>query len=114
LFVTNCLPSACALLPTDAILTEVANGLSAVGRRGLAVALINAVLSTKEIEVVHVTRRFWERGWQLYQERPDKEWGLTDCLSFVVMEERSIREALTSDHHFEQAGFVRLIRMESP
>jgi len=46
-----------------------------------------------------------ERGLKLYTERPDKDWSLTDCISFVVMEEHGIIEALTGDHHFEQAGF---------
>jgi predicted nucleic acid-binding protein len=46
----------------------------------------------------------------LYRGRPDKEWSLTDCISFVVMGERSLTEALTSDHHFEQAGFTALLK----
>jgi len=48
-------------------------------------------------------------GWTLYQQRPDKEWGLTDCISFVVMQEQGISEAFTSDHHFTQAGFTILL-----
>jgi len=45
----------------------------------------------------------------LYQNRPDKNWSLTDCISFVVMQEHGITEALTADRHFEQAGFVPLL-----
>ncbi|NCO53669.1 MAG: type II toxin-antitoxin system VapC family toxin [Deltaproteobacteria bacterium] len=48
-----------------------------------------------------------------FQERPDKEWGLTDCVSFVIMTERKISAALTTDVHFEQAGFQVLLRKES-
>jgi len=47
---------------------------------------------------------------ELYRQRPDKEWGLTDCLAFVVMRQRGLTEALTSDEHFEQAGFKALLR----
>jgi hypothetical protein len=47
-------------------------------------------------------------GW--LRDRPDKDWSLTDCISFVVMEDENIKEALTADHHFEQAGFVALLK----
>jgi predicted nucleic acid-binding protein len=46
----------------------------------------------------------------LYHLRPDKQWSLTDCISFLVMSEEGITEALTADHHFEQAGFVALLK----
>ena len=49
-------------------------------------------------------------GSDLYAQRLDKDWSLTDCISFVVMRERGIAEALTADHHFEQAGFTILLR----
>jgi hypothetical protein len=50
-----------------------------------------------------------ERGLDLYRSRPDKDWPLTDCISFVVMAQRGITEALTGDHHFRQAGFTPLL-----
>jgi len=50
-----------------------------------------------------------ERGWQLYAERPDKDWSLADGISFVVMRDEGIAEALTADHHFAQAGFTILL-----
>jgi hypothetical protein len=53
---------------------------------------------------------FAGRGIQLYNSRLDKDWSLTDCISFVVMRERGITEALTGDHHFEQAGFTTLFK----
>ena len=52
----------------------------------------------------------WQRGWQLFTTRSDKEWGLTDCISFVVMQDYQIDRAFSSDRHFEQAGFVRLLK----
>lgn len=51
-----------------------------------------------------------QEGIDLYDQRPDKDWSLTDCISFVVMRKQSITEALTGDHHFEQAGFVALLK----
>jgi predicted nucleic acid-binding protein len=52
----------------------------------------------------------FERGVDLYNDRPDKEWSLTDCISILVMEENGITEALTGDHYLEQAGFIALLK----
>jgi uncharacterized protein len=52
----------------------------------------------------------FEDGIELYEQRSDKDWSLTDCISFVIMEERAISDALTADHHFEQAGFHALLK----
>ena len=54
----------------------------------------------------------YQDGYDLFAARPDKDWSLTDCISFVVMKDRGITEALTGAHHFEQAGFVALLRSE--
>ncbi len=51
-----------------------------------------------------------EQGLALYTRRSDKDWSLTDCISFVVMKAEGIEEALTGDHHFEQGGFVALLK----
>ena len=53
--------------------------------------------------------RTLRKGWELYSSRLDKDWGIIDCISFVLMEERNLIEALTGDHHFEQAGFKVLL-----
>jgi uncharacterized protein len=60
--------------------------------------------------VVYVDEILWEQGWTLFVERPDKHWSLTDCISFVVMQDQSIARAFASDRHFDQAGFERLMR----
>jgi hypothetical protein len=57
------------------------------------------------VEIVHVTRELFNAVWLLFQERSDKRYSLTDCISFVVMERRQIEPALAFDHHFQQAGF---------
>jgi predicted nucleic acid-binding protein len=59
---------------------------------------------------VTLNPKLLEKGLALYESRLDKDWGLTDCTSFVVMQQRGITEAFTSDRHFEQAGFVRLMK----
>jgi hypothetical protein len=60
-------------------------------------------------EVVPASRDLLDRAMELYHQHVDKEWTLTDCVSFVAMREREIAEALTQDHHFKQAGFTILL-----
>jgi len=101
------------VLTTDAVLIEVANTFSKVALRPIAWQLIEAMqasVALKAATIVHVDTDLWQRGWQLYRARSDKNWGLTDCISFIVMEDYGIRRAFTYDQHFEQAGFVRLLK----
>lgn len=62
------------------------------------------------VEIVSLTDDLYRQALRLYGERADKEWGLTDCISFVVMHERGINAALTADKHFQQAGYQALLR----
>ena len=78
--------------------------------RSATVAFIESLKTSPWVEIIHIDRQLDEQAWQLLRNRQDKEWSLTDCASFVMMEQRGITEALTSDHHFEQAGFIRLIK----
>ncbi len=94
---------------TEAILVEVGNALSAVNRPG-AVQFIQQCYKTANLQVVTVDTSLLTRALQLYNERPDKSWGLTDCISFTVMWEKSLADALTADLHFVQAGFRALLR----
>ena len=72
--------------------------------------VINRIKASPIVEVVHIDPSLDAEAWDLFQRRPDKTWSLVDCASFVVMQKRGINEALTSDVHFEQAGFVRLLK----
>jgi predicted nucleic acid-binding protein len=101
------------VLTTDAVLIEVANTFSRVDWRPVAWQIIEAVQASVALEmatIVHIDAQLWQRGWQLHRSRADKDWGLTDCISFIVMEAHNIPRAFTSDHHFEQAGFIRLLK----
>jgi hypothetical protein len=95
-------------LVTDAVLLEVGNAL-AQHFRSEAVAIIEQFLNAPEVEIVHLTPQRFAAAFAFYKKYADKEWGLVDCISFVVMQERGIREALTSDHHFTQAGFTAVM-----
>ncbi len=96
---------------TEAVLIEIGNAL-ARSNRSAAVAFINGCYVTPNVRVVSVDSTLLRRAVDLYRGREDKEWGLTDCISFIVMEDQSFTEALTTDEHFQQAGFRALLREE--
>ena len=101
-----------SLVTTRAVLTEFADGLASQALREVAAEYLRSLLVDPTIEIVPTDEDLWERGLALYEERPDKEWSLTDCISFVVMEDRGMTDALTGDRHFEQAGFNALLRTQ--
>jgi predicted nucleic acid-binding protein len=96
-------------LTTEAVLTEIGNAFSRARWRELGVATIRALRSDPNIEIVPVDSALFDRAFDLYSERPDKEWGLTDCISSIVMQEHGLVLALTADHHFAQAGFQNML-----
>ena len=98
------------LLTTSAVLLEIANALSKVQYHRAAVRLISSLRADPIVEIVALSDHLLEQAITLYSERADKDWGLTDCVSFVVMRERGLTEALTADDHFRQAGFRPLLR----
>lgn len=99
------------LVTTEFVLIEVADALarSAEGRR-FAYALHDALRADDQVIIVPSDSLLYQQGLDLYAARPDKLWSLTDCISFVVMHREGIAEALTGDRHFEQAGFVALLK----
>ena len=92
------------------VLTEVADAMADLDNREECARLILALRSSPKFVIIPPTADRFEAGFELYRSRPDKDWSLTDCISFVVMKERGITEALTGDHHFEQAGFAALLK----
>lgn len=98
------------LLTTEFVLLELGNWLSRTGDRAVFVGLIERVKADLDSRVVPAEHSLFERGYALFAGRPDKNWSLTDCISFVVMQEEEITEALTADHHFAQAGFTILLK----
>ena len=98
------------LITTRAIMLEIGNALSKQRYRQDAIKLLQALEADSQVEIVPVSESLYQRGFQLYSGRPDKDWGLTDCISFVVMTDQGLTEALTTDVHFQQAGFLALLR----
>jgi len=95
---------------TGWILTELGDGLSAPQRRTTFLGLRTELLTSPHVLVLPCSDELLGAGVELFGSRLDKSWSLTDCISFVVMQRQGITEALTGDHHFEQAGFVALLK----
>ncbi len=96
------------LVVTDAVLLEIGNSL-ARNHKKRAIEIFDEFLLAEEIEIVRLDESLFNRSLQLYRTRADQLWGLVDCVSFVVMKDRGIIDALTSDKHFVQAGFRGLM-----
>ena len=97
------------LMTTRWVHTEFADGFAASAYREEIAAFIESLMTHADIVVVPANDELFLQGLALYRSRPDKQWSLTDCISFVVMRDWEIQEALTADHHFEQAGFAALL-----
>lgn len=91
------------------ILLEIGDGFSRKERREKGEQLLDRLLNEDVYDIVQVTDDLIFRAFELFRSRKDKSWGLTDCISFVVMEEAGIKDALTADVHFQQAGFRALL-----
>ncbi len=99
------------IVTSEMVLSELLNGISRYGaeKRRAAVSLIRSFEHNRNIDVEPQTSlQFWNAV-GFYNARPDREWGLVDCASFQLMAAWDIREALTNDHHFTQAGFTALM-----
>ena len=98
------------MITTEWVLTELADGLAAPVTRQRCGAFIDWLRRDMDITIVPATTDLFNAGLSLYRTRDDKKWSLTDCISFIVMEREGIKEVLTGNHNFEQAGFKALLR----
>lgn len=94
---------------SEAVLIEVGNALSALNRQGAA-RFIRQCYLTANLHVSPISRPQLRRALEIYSDHQDKKWGLTDCLSFALMEDEGLTHALTADEHFLQAGYVAMMR----
>jgi len=98
------------LLTTEWVLTEFGDAYCHPNDRADFVALYRSLLDQPRVKIIPANTQLFQRGVDLFEERQDKEWSLTDCLSFVVMRDEGVSQALTDDKHFEQAGFMALLK----
>jgi len=99
-----------AMLTTDWVVVELGDALARPPNRERFLRLFRVLQRQSELTIIPASRSLLHDGLKLYENRPDKEWSLTDCISFVVMEREGLTDALTADKHFEQAGFVALLK----
>jgi len=100
------------IVTSEMVLAEVLNDFSKRGAffRQAAIELIESLYNHTNVTVIQQSSSQFQEGLLLYKKRPDKEWSITDCVSFKIMEEYGITEALAYDKHFEQIGFIALLR----
>jgi uncharacterized protein len=98
-----------AIVTTEFILLELANAYSRCNVRQQLTEILLDFQKDSSVAIIPASSLLFHQGLNLFAKRPDKNWSLTDCISFAVMEERGIMEALTADHHFSQAGFIALM-----
>ncbi|MFO0965496.1 MAG: PIN domain-containing protein [Gemmataceae bacterium] len=98
------------LLTTEWVLTEVGDGFASPANRPVFLLTLETLRGNPNVTIVPCDSGLWQAGVELFRDRPDKDWSLTDCISFAVMSRAGIQEALTGDRHFEQAGFVALLK----
>ncbi|HJQ33616.1 MAG TPA: PIN domain-containing protein [Pyrinomonadaceae bacterium] len=96
------------LVTTSYVFGEVVTFFNSRNRHAKAVEVGESLLGSPSVEFIHVDEQLFLEGWQLLRRHRDKSYSLTDCVSFILMGRRGMREALTFDRHFAQAGFDRL------
>ena len=97
------------LISTRAVILEIGNALAKLHYRAAAIELLDSIEEDPNVEIIPLSEELYNQAMQLYRKRPDKEWGITDCISFVVMQDHALTKALTTDEHFKQAGFIALL-----
>ena len=98
------------IVTSRAVFLEIGSALAKLRYRKAAVQLLQSLEDDPAVEIVPLTEELYRRALLLFADREDKEWSLTDCLSFLIMQDRQIQAALTTDEHFQQAGFRALLR----
>jgi predicted nucleic acid-binding protein len=95
---------------TEYVLIELGSALSRGSDRSVFVELVKQLQNDRSTVIIPSSSSLFRQGLTLFAGRPDKDWSLVDCISFVVMKQRHLKEALSMDAHFAQAGFRALLR----
>ncbi len=104
----------CMIITHQGILFEIGDALSKPQWRTKAADILNFLRQDRTVEIISMTQELIDAAFQLFVSRSDKSWGMTDCMSFVVMQQMNLKSALTADQHFAQRGFRALLREMPP
>ncbi len=99
-----------SIVTTEWVLAEFADALAPSAARNRVAQFIRELAKDPKVRIIRSSTALFQKGLQLYDDRSDKKWSLTDCISFVVMKDEALTEALTGDKHFEQAGLKALLK----
>jgi predicted nucleic acid-binding protein len=97
------------LVTTAWVMVEVGDAMANPANRSVFLSLLEDLRGSPQVRIIDPDEQLFQEGVKLYGSRLDKDWSLTDCMSFVVMQREGIVEALTGDHHYTQAGFTTLL-----
>ena len=111
-FVDDARKKKALLVTTNYVVAELVSLLTSPFRvsRPQTIKYIESIKKSRSVEIIHIDKVLDQRAWDLLSKRDDKNWSLVDCTTFVLMQDKDIAEALTEDHHFEQAGLIRLLK----
>jgi predicted nucleic acid-binding protein len=95
---------------SNAVLLEFGNAFSTTNLKPFSIRLIDAVMQSKKWKSIIIDENIMSRGFELYKQMADKDWGFVDCTSIVLAKFLGIKDVFSTDHHFEQAGFTILLK----
>lgn len=98
------------LITTNYVIIETINALSKAEFRKAVIEFVDKLEKSPSVQIIRITDETYNNSWALYQQRMDKDWGITDCTSFEVMKTLNIKRAFTNDKHFEQAGYSVVVK----
>ena len=98
------------LVTSNYVIVETINALSKAEFRKAVIEFVDKLEMSPSVEIIKITDEMYNNAWALYQQRMDKDWGITDCTSFEVMRMFNINKAFTNDKHFEQAGYSLVVK----
>ncbi|MGA7952224.1 MAG: PIN domain-containing protein [Gloeobacterales cyanobacterium] len=98
------------MVTTQLVLVKISNALSRQQHHEAAVSLLESIDTDPNIEIIPLSESIYHDAYKLFSNHADKQWDMVDCISFVVMREHGIKDALTTNPHFQQMGYCSLLR----